>query len=264
MPSDSKNSESPTIERVFGLLDRWRHLPNYQLERRADVFFALFLPEVLTKHLSEVNCPAKIEPVLIPEFPIREEETTKKGSNNRSKKADYLAISEDGGRAFLIELKTDVASIDRDQIYFLKCASRRGMAKIICGLKSIAKSDSVRKNSAIRGKYFHLFNILKKLDLIRIPDIDCLKNLIPRGAMNKKEYECHIGNIEIRKCPKLEVVYILPEKPQNENINDLMRDVHQIPFEEFAECAKNRGAIGSQFAKSLKSWKRQAGLCPPQ
>ena len=47
MSNLGKNGECPTIERVFKLLDNWRHLPDYQLERRADIFFALFLPEVL-------------------------------------------------------------------------------------------------------------------------------------------------------------------------------------------------------------------------
>ena len=51
MSGKNKNNESPTIERVFELLDKWRHLPTYWLEPRADIFFALFLPEVLRKSL---------------------------------------------------------------------------------------------------------------------------------------------------------------------------------------------------------------------
>ena len=36
---------------VLELLDRWRHLPSYQLERRADVFFALYLPGIVNHAL---------------------------------------------------------------------------------------------------------------------------------------------------------------------------------------------------------------------
>ena len=54
------------IERALGLLDTWRHLPAYQLERRADIFFALFLPDVL-----EEKFGVPISPVLIPEFPVK-------------------------------------------------------------------------------------------------------------------------------------------------------------------------------------------------
>ena len=51
-----KNGDFPTIKRVFKLLDDWRHLPGYQFERRADIFFALFLPEVLNDtHTSAVD-----------------------------------------------------------------------------------------------------------------------------------------------------------------------------------------------------------------
>ena len=35
------------INQLFNNLDTWRHLPNYQLERRADIFFSLYLAEVL-------------------------------------------------------------------------------------------------------------------------------------------------------------------------------------------------------------------------
>jgi hypothetical protein len=33
------------IDTLFDRMDAWRHLPNYQLERRADIFFAMYLPE---------------------------------------------------------------------------------------------------------------------------------------------------------------------------------------------------------------------------
>ena len=39
--------DTDRIDEVFALLDRWRHLPAYQLERRADVFFAAYLHEVV-------------------------------------------------------------------------------------------------------------------------------------------------------------------------------------------------------------------------
>ncbi len=35
------------VDSLFDRLDAWRHLPNYQLERRADIFFSLYLAEAL-------------------------------------------------------------------------------------------------------------------------------------------------------------------------------------------------------------------------
>ena len=77
MSEKSEINKLPTIERVFDLLDAWRHLPAYQLERRADIFFALFLPEVLEKHFN-----IALNPILVPEFPIR------KSNVNRTECAD--------------------------------------------------------------------------------------------------------------------------------------------------------------------------------
>ena len=87
------------ICRIFDTLNDWRHLPAYQLERRVDLFFAIYLPYAL-----EARRCVKIKEGLVPEFPI------KKKGNNRSEKADYLAISKDGDCIFLIELKTDMNS----------------------------------------------------------------------------------------------------------------------------------------------------------
>jgi hypothetical protein len=62
---DTVTTESH-INQLFKKLDAWRHLPAYQLERRADIFFSLYLAEVLQKRFS-----LEATPVLIPEFPCR-------------------------------------------------------------------------------------------------------------------------------------------------------------------------------------------------
>lgn len=264
MPSDGKNSESPTIERVFGLLDKWRHLPAYKLEPRADIFFALYLPDVLEKHFGIGNL------CLIPEFPIKKsiiqayaEDDTKQSIN-----VDYLAVSDDLTRAFLIELKTDMMSIKEKQVRDLKCASGKGMAEIVGGLKLIAKSDSVTGSRVIRGKYFFLLKELKRLGLIRTLDVDGLRSLVTKKRMKHKDYECRISQMEIAKNVrniKVDVVYVIPREPTDERTRYLLNDVdHQISFEEFVKYAKNRGTIGSRFAKSLEKWTKQAGSCPPQ
>lgn len=38
-------------ETIFNLMDSWRRLPSYQLERRADLFFALYIPQALEEKL---------------------------------------------------------------------------------------------------------------------------------------------------------------------------------------------------------------------
>ena len=87
------------LPQVFDLLTQWRDLPNYQLERRADIFFAVYLARVL-----EEKVGLAIDPILIPEFPL------KKDGNNLSNKADYLLLARDKSQAFLVELKTEMSS----------------------------------------------------------------------------------------------------------------------------------------------------------
>ena len=59
----------PEVASIFGLLDKWRNLPPYRIERRADIFFALLLPDVLNRHLSAPGIA--IDPRVIPEFPLK-------------------------------------------------------------------------------------------------------------------------------------------------------------------------------------------------
>ena len=42
----SDKSKDP-INHLFDQMDKWRHLPSYQLERHIDLFFSLYLPQVL-------------------------------------------------------------------------------------------------------------------------------------------------------------------------------------------------------------------------
>ena len=110
-------SPEPTqdLRAVFELLDRWRHLPAYQLERRADIFFALYLPGIV-EHVLGVP----VDPRVIPEFPIRKE------YSRRSTKADYFLLSRDGSSAFLVELKTEMKSRNRRQDAYLADARDGG------------------------------------------------------------------------------------------------------------------------------------------
>lgn len=129
MSGDSKNSEI-SLESVLCLLDKWRHLPAYQLERRIDILFALFLPEVLEK------CTGKaINTLLIPEFPVKQ-----KGSNS-SNKVDFLALQsgDPAERAFLIELKTDMASRRDEQDQYLRDAVDDGLKELVLGVIALCR-----------------------------------------------------------------------------------------------------------------------------
>jgi len=41
------------IDKLFNQLDDWRHLPAYQLERRADIFFAIYLIDIFKSKFNQ-------------------------------------------------------------------------------------------------------------------------------------------------------------------------------------------------------------------
>ena len=218
-----------SIASLFNRLDTWRHLPAYQLERRADIFFGLFLPDALNHHLRSRGI--SINRRVIPEFPLGQTAT------KRSDKADYFALSTDCMHAFLIELKTDLRSLRDGQEQYLRQASERGIGEILRKLKSMAQA----KNPHTRRKYFHLLRALADLGLMKLPpELEHKMYERPRGV-----YDC-IKEIEIEPVlPKLEVIYVLPRA------ND---KVDCIDFGTLAGIVEHQGEIGSQFAHFLRRW----------
>ena len=74
------------IDVLFDRMDAWRHFPSYQLERRADLFFSLYLPEVL-----EAKLGFSVADLLVPEFPARIGTIYPENPSNQSYKIDYVA-----------------------------------------------------------------------------------------------------------------------------------------------------------------------------
>ena len=224
--SDEQISETPTIERVFDLLNRWRHLPAYQLERRADIFFALFLPEVLGR-----KCSVEVDSRLIPEFPIK-----KKGSN-QSEKADYLALSTDRKQAFLIELKTDMDSISGGQYAYLENAACSGLQALIVGVLDICRASDKKP------KYVHLLKLLSEIGLIEYED-----GSFPIEGRGYNEALDRIKEKVVQKpkedWPCLKVVYVQPR---------LATTISFVEFADFIEDDEGE-EIRSLFAKRLREW----------
>jgi len=84
------------LERVFRHLDRWRHLPNYQLERRADIFFSVYLGAVVEEFTG-----VALEEEFLPEFPLKRE------LSDKSVKVDYVLFAKDRIRL----LRNEVAQL---------------------------------------------------------------------------------------------------------------------------------------------------------
>jgi len=77
------------IDKIFSQLDDWRYLPAYQLERRADIFFSIYLTDIFKSKFNQ-----DIE-YIIPELPVRIGtlyKHSKFNNPNLSFKIDYVAV----------------------------------------------------------------------------------------------------------------------------------------------------------------------------
>jgi hypothetical protein len=161
------------IEELFDKLDNWRNLPAYQLERRADIFFAIYLKDIIHyKYRIEID-------IIIPEFPIRRGDLKEfDQSDNLSFKIDYLAVSESSDTVFLIELKTDDLSIREEQ---KKVMNEIGNSDVKMLTESVLKIKKASKSK----KYEALIKMLSEI------------GWIDNGKTHsKKEYKFHVVYIK--------------------------------------------------------------------
>ena len=158
-----------TINHLFNLLDEWRQLPAYQLERRADIFFAMYLERILEK-VKGIKAD-----LVIPEFPVRVGAVRENVPGlNRSFKIDYLVYSESMQKVYLVELKTEMASLREKQTEYLKAAADIKISGLISGLLKIYKATSPRH----KPKYDKLLQKLEHIKWIKrsnheILNLDC-------------------------------------------------------------------------------------------
>jgi len=216
---------------VFDLLDTWRHLPNYQLERRADIYFALYLPEVL-----EIKLGLSFNPLLIPEFPIRIGTIYPNIKSNKSVKVDYLALSNDRTSAVLVELKTDDSSRRENQDKHMLSAKQVGFANLLEGVKLIFPTTNKKK------KYLSLYKSLESLELLSIPSsLDKIMRSSSHHGINQA-----ISDIQISSnVTEIFIIYVQPNGSGPSVIN----------FYDFANVVKEHDdPLSQRFASSLVDW----------
>jgi len=184
------------VSLIFSNLDRWRHFPNYQLERRVDVLFSVYL-----KGLLEDFTGRPMMDIILPEFPIRRDLVCATQPSGLSIKVDYVLFSQDRQAVYFVELKTDQSSRRTAQDKCLEAAKRVGFAEILRGLVTIVcKTDSSHK-------YYHLLYWLSRAGFLGLPlDIeDYLYPVARRGLASR------LNSIKLPQInPPIRVVYIMP------------------------------------------------------
>jgi hypothetical protein len=223
------------LDTVFRHLAQWRHLPAYQLERRADVFFSVYLRDVV-----EEVTGVPLEDVMIPEFPVKHDGT------HESDKVDYVLFAKDRSRVYFVELKTDGGSRRPSQDAYLKRAASRGFRHAVEGVRAI------KLRSKEYGKYHHLAVLLQRLGYLSLPD-----NLAdhiyrePRRGLSKLLERVVVAPLD----STIEVIYVQPHEAEGDRC---------IDFERFATHVRRHADVFSaSFAAALMDWRRNAGSCPP-
>ena len=225
------------IGKLFDLLDERRHLPKYNLELRANPFFELFLPDVLR------GCGMPMKTPIIPEFPLKKE-------NNQSRNVDFFALSENGKQAFLIELKTDMDSIDPLQDKFLKAATERKLNELVNDIKQIASYSKYYR------KYVYLLHWLSELQLV-----GCINEVEAKSfAANPKGVRKAICNVRVTAPECLaKLVYIQPKSTQPKSTPaDCI-----ITFDQISKVVAKHGPIGEVFAEYLAKWEESPAKHAP-
>jgi len=206
---------SSEINQLFNLLDNWRLLPAYQLERRADIFFALYL-----EHIIQDILKLKVLKI-IPEFPMHKKTLDENGTN-QSFKMDYLVVCET--KVLFIELKTDSSSINEKQHQYLEQAKAATIPKLIDGLLEINKATKQKVKCA---------RLLKQLAEEKIAWLKSENSNWENTGTNQE----------------IEIVYIQP------NLEENIKGYSIIPFKKVATSIEQIGShMALRFAKSLRSW----------
>jgi hypothetical protein len=225
------------IDRLFDRMDAWRHFSNYQLERRADVFFALYLVEAL-----ETKLGFPILPELVPEFPVRIGTINPTTPTEKSYKIDYVCLSSDRTKAIFVELKTEGRSRRLEQDDHLLAAQQVGLPGLLEGFCDIFRATNAKR------KYFCLLEHLEKIGMLHIPVV--LKEIMRGPSLVGATSASKQVKIVVAPVESL-VVYVQPNAA----------GPGIISFHEFARVVRRRpDPLSQRFARSLEEWANvQAG-----
>jgi hypothetical protein len=202
------------IHQLFENLDSWRHLPAYQLGRRADIFFSVYLPEYLKKRYDyDVQ-------VVIPDFPIRVGTVRPLTDNNSSYKIDYFVKVNNPSTVILVKLMTDTGSKRSEQGWYLAEAKKRGVRQLLLGLKKIVAAGSPK------SQYDFLLRSLECAGLIQFANSSDFRIL---------DTDCEIA-----------IMYVLPHAGSGDNVITFEEMADFV--------SQKSDDLSKRFAQSLREW----------
>lgn len=179
------------LQNIFERLSDWKRLPNYQLERRLDIFISMYVKELLEEKLWPLS------DVIIPEFPISRKTLGETIGINQTVKVDYVLFPKDLNNPIIfLELKTDNGSVRDGQINYLLKAKNAGIEIILNDWIEVYNKSTSKK------KYKYLFEKLDKSGLT--------KTIWEEG---KRVNQNPKPKINILYKPTIKLAILAPENP---------------------------------------------------
>ncbi len=155
-------------------------------------------------------------PELLPEFPLRKGTLWESDNTNKSVKVDYLALSEDLTRGYLVELKTDPGSRRDVQDSYLVQATKVGLGPLMDGLLSIARATS----SEFVPKYVHLLSRFEALGFVTLPP-SLIDLSFPKARRGVTEALRQVRRTDRCDSVALQIVYVQPHADEHRDFGRL-------------------------------------------
>jgi len=262
------HQEQSGLGLLMAQLDKWRHFAAYKLEQRVDILFGMFLPDIL-----EARFGTPMSATVVPEFPFPQEVLL--GVQNptlRSDRIDFAAINRNRDKFFLVELKTDTASISDTQLSKLLqvCAPGRDgvMLHWLSAVLDLAKPAATNHTR----KYLHLLSELESWGLVGSLDEarEAAWSLNRRGLTSAIEQAKPIHNPACRA--RLKKMQLIPVMicPKAEESRTRMKDaadredLHILYFSDVAAGLEQLGDPNAAlFAGFLKKWEEMPAARKP-
>ena len=246
-----------SLSDLLSLVDGWRHLPAYGLERRVDPIFGSYLPKVLGD-LFEISAECFYD--IIPEFPLHKgmSEISTNPDNNQSVNVDFAVFcsSPHGQRVFLVELKTDDKFINEEQLCNMVQARGAGTGKLLCGVIKSALASSEKR------KYAQLLWQLGQIGCLVLPPTFKQMRMRARQPGLTTNFR-KISVSEAWSTAKVELVLIAPNATKKK-LQKPYKYFCCVCFQQLAGLIDDGEQFNAEFAQYLNKWaKASAGSIHP-
>jgi hypothetical protein len=243
---DARLPQAPGgIVDVFNHVNRWRNFPGYRMEPRVELFFATYVPGLVTQHFG-----MPLKELMIPLLPLQRE----KGSD-LLETVDFTLIAADLSRVWLVDLKTDYTARNDYRDAFLRAQAEGGFRPILRGIVNLAQLSG----PVMAPRWYYLLHALGQAGLLKLPKVLQSRMEVARTSEFVGNWRVLYAQVELEDVdPEVELVYVQPEQPEEDDAVECM------DFDEIMAYVQHFNDDFSRlFLRSLALWKKQEGAISP-